>query len=365
MCEVVDGQCLWQHDISVGSVGANFTVGIVGLLAVPPRPLRSPTVNRMLQALYNNNAFYWPEQLVRLSRFARFPIARFLQLDCWPPQVVYDYDTTAAANPVVQSQMEEAILRYHTLTPVRFRRRTTEFDYIKVIAGTNCYSVIGRIGGAQTLSLAVNGTCSGARAHHEIAHALGLYHTQSRQDRDEYITLNADNINTGDAMQYAKYPVINAFDYGEYDYGSLMHYGRWDFLLKGLEKAPNTTTFDVVAAPFAAFEAKYGTTFVGQRLGLSPLDVQLLNFMYGSCIDAPPPGQSANLCESMPCMLIFLWLRIEPFRSCRLWFNRSEWLGKWQWQSSSNKHLVQAAGRSERQELLEIHQRLLQCVLEQ
>ena len=59
---------------------------------------------------------------------------------------------------------------------------------------------------------------------HEIGHALGLIHEQSRQDRDEYIQVMWENI-----VEDIKPNFIMAADefedYGvPYDLGSIMHY---------------------------------------------------------------------------------------------------------------------------------------------
>ena len=59
------------------------------------------------------------------------------------------------------------------------------------------------IGGAQTLSLdpscfrcTATGCVSGTVIH-EFLHALGFHHEQSRTDRDDYVTINWDNIQPG------------------------------------------------------------------------------------------------------------------------------------------------------------------------
>lgn len=56
----------------------------------------------------------------------------------------------------------------------------------------SCWGSIGKRGGKQEISLEAG--CDQLRAAHEIIHALGRYHEQSRPDRDSYVTINSDNI---------------------------------------------------------------------------------------------------------------------------------------------------------------------------
>ena len=59
-----------------------------------------------------------------------------------------------------------------------------------------CYSHIGRQGGRQEVSIG-RGCESKATTIHEIMHAIGFYHEQSRRDRDQYVTVNYHNIVKG------------------------------------------------------------------------------------------------------------------------------------------------------------------------
>lgn len=60
-----------------------------------------------------------------------------------------------------------------------------------------CFSYIGKLpSGGQNLSIG-NGCDEQHIVEHEFLHALGLYHEQSRPDRDDYLTIMFENIQTG------------------------------------------------------------------------------------------------------------------------------------------------------------------------
>ncbi|KAK6046160.1 astacin [Cooperia oncophora] len=57
-------------------------------------------------------------------------------------------------------------------------------------------------------------------AAHEMGHALGFFHSQSRVDRDSAISIIVANI------QFDKESATTNYNYGmPYDYGSIMQYG--------------------------------------------------------------------------------------------------------------------------------------------
>ena len=64
---------------------------------------------------------------------------------------------------------------------------------------------------------------------HEIGHAIGLYHEQMRHDRDEYVTVNRNNMkDTYEAWKNFKVMTKDQYqDFSKpYDYLSIMHYGK-------------------------------------------------------------------------------------------------------------------------------------------
>lgn len=57
-----------------------------------------------------------------------------------------------------------------------------------------CYSSLGRTGGKQVLSLNMHGCVYHGIIQHELNHALGFNHEQTRSDRDQYVRINWDKI---------------------------------------------------------------------------------------------------------------------------------------------------------------------------
>jgi hypothetical protein len=136
-------------------------------------------------------------------------------------QVPYQVDSSSQACNVLTGNIAEAIYRYNTYTSIRFVPRSDQADFVNIQRSDgNCNSNLGRIGGQQTINLDGRGYCSPAGTLHEMAHTLGLFHTQSRQDRDTYINVNWTNINTAFHSQYNKYS--DGQDLFDYDYASVM-----------------------------------------------------------------------------------------------------------------------------------------------
>ena len=59
---------------------------------------------------------------------------------------------------------------------------------------------------------------------HELAHAQGILHEQSRTDRDQYVTIQWNNIRRGMERNFRKHAFAQTAGV-PYDYNSIMHYG--------------------------------------------------------------------------------------------------------------------------------------------
>lgn len=133
-------------------------------------------------------------------------------------------------------------------------------DYIEFMPSkSTCSSWVGKIGGRQTISLAPG--CYTGGTIHEITHALGLWHEQSRADRDSYVRIVWDNISES---AKGNFNIVNGTLIGEYDYDSIMHYGPKAFSINGKD---------------TIIPLKSGAK-IGQRDNLSVKDVAALDQMY-------------------------------------------------------------------------------------
>lgn len=70
-------------------------------------------------------------------------------------------------------------------------------DYVVIKQNSpGCWSYTGKLGGGQVLNLSPKCVRHGVVIH-EFLHALGIFHQQSATNRDEYITINWENIKEG------------------------------------------------------------------------------------------------------------------------------------------------------------------------
>ncbi len=86
---------------------------------------------------------------------------------------------------------------------------------------------LGRQGGVQEVRLDPSFGTGGIV--HEILHALGVFHEQTRNDRDEFVSINWDDIRPGKSGNFRKAVARGGADIGTYDFASVMHYGSTTF----------------------------------------------------------------------------------------------------------------------------------------
>ena len=102
---------------------------------------------------------------------------------------------------------------------------------------------------------------------HEFLHSLGLWHTQSRSDRDQYVEIKLENVKEEAKYNFERYDPSAVTHYGwPYDFESVMHYRDRAFSWNG---GLTIRTLDPTKQ-----------VLIGFRKGVSKGDIQLLRKQY-------------------------------------------------------------------------------------
>ena len=72
--------------------------------------------------------------------------------------------------------------------------------------------------------------CFDTSVIHEFLHSFGIKHEQARRDRDDYVTINFNNVKQGKTHNFAKCTGCSNFGL-PYDGKSLMHYSAYAFAI--------------------------------------------------------------------------------------------------------------------------------------
>lgn len=193
--------------------------------------------------------------------------------DRWPlgrlPYLISDAFTASQRRSV-----DAAIRHWNQRTVVRLvAAGPSDVNYaVFQPAEGSCSSRVGMIGGEQAIRCDVGDGFSKGSVIHEIGHAVGYFHEHQRPDRDLFITINQDNIRDrlpeepfDPADQYTTRMGVLLTDY---DLGSIMHYPRTG----GFAVDPSE---DIITPIDNDVE-------IGQRDGLSPLDILGVCELYGA-----------------------------------------------------------------------------------
>lgn len=168
----------------------------------------------------------------------------------------------------VRTSVEAAIAHWNNTSSISLVERAgltggAATDYVDFVNGPGCASWVGKQGGNQPIW--VSGSCTTGSIIHEIGHAIGLLHEHTRSDRDQFVNVKLDNIQTGKEFNF---DVVTGgvTNLGGYDYASIMHYGEFFFSSNG----------DPTLVPLNP------DVEIGQRVSASAGDLSAIDELYGT-----------------------------------------------------------------------------------
>lgn len=199
------------------------------------------------------------------ARTTTFDAARI-----WTNRTVY-YSIAPGFPQDELDMINEAITHFDSNTELTFVQRTNQTKYISIQRGglgSWHYSTsIGMAGNGQIINLEADEFHTG-NVIHELGHAVGLHHEHQRSDRDQFITVDFNNIQNGFHPQYQTWQQlgVSGTEIGTFDFNSVMLYGS----RSGAAVNPLLPVMTDIN----------GWEFIGQRVGLSLGDQQAITYLY-------------------------------------------------------------------------------------
>ncbi|MDZ4690033.1 M12 family metallopeptidase [Terricaulis sp.] len=212
------------------------------------------------------------EDIEALTEAARGASVKSVERRLSPPPYLWPNKTVAYEIDADVSSPERvtgAIAHWQSNTSLKFIRRTPTNraafpNYIRFVNQPGCRSAVGCQGGEQLLKLGAS--CDLGKVMHEIGHAVGLFHEHARSDRDQWVKIVVEKVDLRN-RHVLEEKLSGGDEYGEYDYGSIMHYPVDAF----------TTDRSASIIPL-----KPTTARIGQRDGLSKRDIASVEHLYSA-----------------------------------------------------------------------------------
>jgi hypothetical protein len=155
----------------------------------------------------------------------------------WNPNLwtggVVPYQFDANTNASEQAAMRAAMNALESVAAVHFVVRSNQANYLAIRDANGNNSQVGMVGGGQTVNI-FNWDFQYIMCH-ELMHALGVWHEQSRSDRGDFVTINYGNISQTDCGGPCAYNfnIVSGDLIGPYDFDSVMHYDQFAFSSNG------------------------------------------------------------------------------------------------------------------------------------
>ncbi|KAL6112714.1 uncharacterized protein ACO6RY_11160 [Pungitius sinensis] len=185
----------------------------------------------------------------------------------WPKatdgNVYVPYQISTSFSQRERDTIIEGLRSFAASTCIRFTPLNGQQDFVDIQSLSGCFSFVGRRGRGQVVSLSRRGCVFRQIIQHELLHALGFNHEQTRSDRDQNVRILLENVISGMESNFRRIQTNNLGT--PYDYNSVMHYGRFAF---SKNRMP---TIVPIPDPNVA---------IGRATEMSPIDILRVNRLY-------------------------------------------------------------------------------------
>jgi hypothetical protein len=185
------------------------------------------------------------------------------------------------------AELDDAISAFNSdltgviqLVPEGTQTNYVNFDFDASDTTGSCEANEGMAGGEQIVGGSID--CNLATLLHEMGHTVGLWHEQSRPDRNKYVDVEYQNI-IPSTYPYFNVIIDNAETFGLYDYASVMQYPAFTDSRNGapaIESIPagiplqNTTSFS--AGDIDGIKRLYGAAPTSVTITSDPPGLQVV-----------------------------------------------------------------------------------------
>ena len=201
--EIIDGLAVFQGDIILGPADQ------VNDMVFDPAEIQGESV--------------LSDQSDDLAAIEQYMLVRRGRDVLWPNGII-PFAIDVNIDPGIRTRiLHDAIPLIETNTNLRLQPYSGQGDHVlfREPPDNSCSSMVGRQGGEQLIR--VSNVCRGGTIAHEILHAAGMWHEHQRNDRDDFVQVNWDNIRDDKEHNYETVDA-EGIAIGPYDFDSIMHY---------------------------------------------------------------------------------------------------------------------------------------------